>query len=174
MDFDNDSPSIFKRLSGFIQESGIVTAMIGLLNAPRGTRLYQRLLKEGRLLKEISGDNTDLTINFIPKMNYHTLISGYKNVLKTVYSPKHYYERIITFLKTHHPIQKTKIKVRFYYFGALFKSILILGIWRKERVYYWRLLFWSLFRRPRLFPLAITFTIYGFHFRKIFENYWKG
>ena len=34
--FDNDPPSIFEKLTGFIQESGIVTAMVGLLNAPKG------------------------------------------------------------------------------------------------------------------------------------------
>ena len=44
--FDSDTPSIFERQIKFIQESGIVTAMVGLLNAPRGTRLYQRLAKE--------------------------------------------------------------------------------------------------------------------------------
>ncbi|GAI48555.1 unnamed protein product, partial [marine sediment metagenome] len=37
-------------------------------NAPPGTRLYQRLKKEKRLLPGGSGDNTDGTINFIPKM----------------------------------------------------------------------------------------------------------
>jgi hypothetical protein len=43
------------------------------------------------------------------------------------------------------------------------------GIRGIERVQYWRLFFWTLFRRPRLFPLAITFAIYGFHFRRVVE-----
>ena len=34
--FDNDSPAIFKTQINFIQKSGIVTAMVGLLNAPQG------------------------------------------------------------------------------------------------------------------------------------------
>jgi radical SAM superfamily enzyme YgiQ (UPF0313 family) len=46
--FDNDPPSIFEKLSSFIQESGIVTAMVGLLNAPKGTKLEKRLAAEGR------------------------------------------------------------------------------------------------------------------------------
>ncbi len=45
-----------------------------------------------------------------------------------------------------------------------------LGIIGKERYQYWKLFFWSLFRRPRLFPLAITLAIYGFHFRKVFRS----
>jgi len=61
--FDNDSPSIFKAQINFIQKSGIVTAMVGLLNAPRGTRLYQRLKNEKRLVETFSGDNTDLSLN---------------------------------------------------------------------------------------------------------------
>jgi len=31
------------------------------------------------------------------------------------------------------------------------------------------LVFWTLFKRPRLFPTAITMTIYGYHFRKVFH-----
>ena len=46
MGFDNDNVSIFDKMVNFIQESGIVTAMVGLLNAPKGTRLYKRLVGE--------------------------------------------------------------------------------------------------------------------------------
>jgi hypothetical protein len=61
------------------------------------------------------------------------------------------------------------------YYGAFFKSIVMLGVIGKERFQFWKLFFWSLFRRPRLFPLAITFAIYGYHFRKITEKMnWSG
>jgi radical SAM superfamily enzyme YgiQ (UPF0313 family) len=56
--FDKDPASIFERVTGFIQESGIATAMVGLLNAPHGTKLYHRLKSEGRLMKSATGDNT--------------------------------------------------------------------------------------------------------------------
>ena len=45
--FDSDTPSIFQRQIEFIQRSGIVTAMVGLLQAPYGTKLYERLAQEG-------------------------------------------------------------------------------------------------------------------------------
>jgi len=169
--FDSDPPLIFERLISFIQKSGIVTAMVGLLNAPRGTRLYQRLVNEGRLLKDISGNNTDLSINFIPKMSYQMLINGYKKVLQTIYSPKYYHERILTLLRNLESSQKKKFQIRLCHLEAFFKSIWFLGISGKGRIYYWKLFFWSLFRSPQFFPLAITFAIYGFHFRKIFRNY---
>jgi radical SAM superfamily enzyme YgiQ (UPF0313 family) len=168
--FDSDPASIFERLIGFIQESGIVTAMVGLLNAPTGTRLYHRLAEENRLINNFTGDNTDLSMNFIPKMNQKALISGYKKVLDTIYSPVHYYERLMLFFKEYQPVQKRVFRFHSYYIGALFKSILYLGIIGKERYYYWKLFFWSLFKRPKLFPIAITLSIYGFHFRKVFEH----
>jgi len=169
--FDSDPPSIFEKLSVFIQESGIVTAMVGLLNAPRSTSLYQRLVKEGRLLKDVSGDNTDFSINFIPKMDYEILIKGYKKILSRIYSPEPYYRRVREFLREYKPSQKKAFRFHFSYVGAFFKTILFLGIIERERVYYWKLFLWSLFRRPQLFHLALTFAIYGFHFRKIFGNY---
>jgi radical SAM superfamily enzyme YgiQ (UPF0313 family) len=168
--FDNDPLSIFERQISFIQKSGIVTAMVGLLNAPRGTRLYNRLKKEDRLLNDSSGDNTDCSLNFIPKMNVETLINGYKKILNTIYSPKHYYKRVIIFLKGYKlkPL-KRKIHFNFCYLKAFFKSIWFLGIKGKERLHYWKLISWTLLRRPRFFNLAISFAIYGFHFRKIVE-----
>lgn len=45
--FDSDQADIFKRQFEFIQRSGVVTAMVGLLNALPKTRLYQRLQREG-------------------------------------------------------------------------------------------------------------------------------
>ncbi len=169
--FDNDPVSIFERLTEFIQESGIVTAMVGLLNAPKGTKLEKRLEKEGRMLNDFSGSNTDFSINFVPKMNPETLLDGYKKILNTIYSPKYYYERVIGFLKDFEPKKKI-FHINFSYIEALVKSIFKLGVAGKERLYYWKLFFWSLFRRPRLFSLAILFAIYGFHFRKVSDSYY--
>lgn len=169
--FDNDNPDLFGKMVSFIQDSGIVSAMVGLLNAPKGTGLYKRLEGEGRLTEEFSGDNTNLSLNFIPKMDRGELLRGYRDIVATIYSPKYYYHRVITFLKDFRPARTGSHRLRLNNVLALVKSNIILGVLGKERLYYWRLVFWSLFRRPRLFPLAITFTIYGFHFRKIYENY---
>jgi radical SAM superfamily enzyme YgiQ (UPF0313 family) len=169
--FDSDPLSIFKSQISFIQKSGIAMAMVGLLNAPRGTRLYQRLKKEHRLLNDISGDNTDCSINFIPKMNYETLISGYKHILKTIYSPKHYYERVKVLLKEYKPQKREgSARLRFYHIQAIIKTMWFLGVWEKERSYYWKLFISTLLRRPRSFPLAISLSVYGFHFRKVVEK----
>jgi radical SAM superfamily enzyme YgiQ (UPF0313 family) len=172
--FDSDPVSIFARTAEFIQQSGIVTAMVGLLNAPIGTRLYQRLFKEGRILNTMSGDNTDWSMNFIPRMNADALIAGYRSVLEAIYTPRQYYERVKTFLKTFRPASVRPRRIRVEDLKALVKSIVLLGVVGRERIQYWKLFFWTLTTRPRLFPLAITFSIYGFHFRKVFERHLVG
>ena len=169
--FDNDPPSIFEKLANFIQESGIVTAMVGLLNAPKGTKLQKRLEDEGRMLENFTGSNTDFSINFIPKMDLNALLEGYQKILDKIYSPKYYYERVMRFLKEFDPKKKKIFHVNPNYILALFKSIIKLGVMGEERIYYWKLFFWSLFRKPQLFSLAILFSIYGFHFRKISNGY---
>ncbi len=169
--FDSDPLWIFERQIEFIQESGIVTAMVGLLNVLRGTKLYHRLEKENRLLADVTGDNTDCSINFVSKMNNDTLVDGYKKIMSTIYSPAFYYERVKKFLREYKPLNRGSFRLDFTHLAAFFRSIVSLGIIGKERFYYWKLFFWSLFRRPRLLPMAVTFTIYGFHFRKTVEKY---
>jgi len=166
--FDSDSPSIFQQQIDFIQKSGIVTAMVGLLQAPLGTRLYERMQKEGRLVHEFSGDNVDGSTNIIPRMGMEPLREGYRKILSQIYAPKLYYERVRTFLREYQP-PRIRVQLEPQYILALWRSIYQLGIRGVERIQYWRLFFWALFRRPRLFPLAITFAIYGFHFRQVIE-----
>jgi radical SAM superfamily enzyme YgiQ (UPF0313 family) len=178
--FDHDKPSIFHRQIEFIQSSGIVTAMVGLLNAPRNTRLYSRLKKEGRLLETFSGSNTDFSMNFLPRMNASELMSGYQRILKAIYDCKPYTRRVQAFLQQ--KAQALKVlrrsgrkkgptsanRLHFFHIKAVLRSLFVLGIFDQGRLSYWKLFFWSLFRCPRLFPQAITFAIYGFHFRQIF------
>jgi radical SAM superfamily enzyme YgiQ (UPF0313 family) len=170
--FDSDPISIFRSQINFIQKSGIVTAMVGLLNAPRGTKLYQRLKNENRLAKAFTGNNTDFSINFIPKMNYETLINGYKHILNTIYSPKQYYERVWTFIKEYKPpTKRVRIsQLHFSHIQGLIKANWFLGVMGKGRRYYWKLIISTLFKHPRAFPLSVSLSVFGFHFRKVAEQ----
>lgn len=168
--FDSDPPNIFDKLVEFINLSNIITAMVGLLNAPKGTKLYHRLMNEGRILKFMTGDNTDFSTNFLPKMSMNTLVSGYKKVVESLYMPNQFYKRVKNFLTEYTPTQPKFFHIKVEYIKALIRSIFILGIVDKGRIGYWKLFWWSLFRKPKLFPLSITFAIYGYHFRMIFER----
>jgi radical SAM superfamily enzyme YgiQ (UPF0313 family) len=165
--FDSDPESIFQTQIDFIQRSGIVTAMVGLLNAPTGTRLYQRLKEEDSLMNSFTGNNTDFSLNFIPKMNLDKLISGYKHILDTIYSPREYYQRIRTFLKVYKPPRTNPGKVQSHQIKAFFRSMWFLGIKGTGRRYYWRLFVSYLVKSPPKFARFILLSVYGYHFRKV-------
>ena len=135
--FDSDNESIFERQIDFIQKSGIVTAMVGLLQAPIGTALYQRMLREGRLKTgDYSGDNVDGETNIITKMKPNLLKEGYRHILDTIYSAKVYTERVKSFLREFNP-KYHSVTLQWQEIAALFRSIFEIGIRSKERRYYW-------------------------------------
>lgn len=167
--FDSDRPSVFDKMITLIQDSGVVTAMVGLLNAPRGTQLYKKMSSEKRLTEPPSGDNMDCSMNFIPKMDLHELLGGYQKVLNTIYSQKYYCKRIKTFLENYNFAKAIPLKVRFCGIKAFFSSMLRIGLMEKGKFHYWRLMLWAA-RRPKRLPWAVRFSIYGFHFRKMLKN----
>lgn len=164
--FDSDKKDIFKRQFEFIQRSGVVTAMVGLLNALPQTRLWHRLKQEGRLETASSGNNTDAELNFKPKMNREFLQQGYRDLMKKLYEPRNYYQRVRTFLKSYRKTGPGRRLCRAD-IEAFLKSFWVLGMWHRGRVGYWRLFWGTLIRRPRQFPQAMELAIIGHHFRRV-------
>jgi radical SAM superfamily enzyme YgiQ (UPF0313 family) len=163
--FDSDTPGVFQKQINFIQQSGIVSAMVGLLSAPKNTKLYKRLKDENRLTTDRTGNNTDFSLNFIPKMNISELLEGYRSIIRNIYSVKPYYKRVRAFLMQYNGRRIRARKLDLTHIRAFIKSILIIGILNKGRREYWKLFFWTLFRRPALFPDASTLAVYGYHYR---------
>lgn len=168
--FDHDPPNIFEQMIQFIQQSGVVTAMVGLLNAPTGTKLFERLRRENRLISRMTGDNTDGSTNIIPKMDLNELKAGYRRVIETIYSPGEYYQRVKTLLNNYSLPPRPKVGLKREDILAFFRSIWVLGIREPGKRYYWKLLGYSLFRHPRKFALAVRLAIYGFHFRRVAQR----
>ncbi|HYA40428.1 MAG TPA: B12-binding domain-containing radical SAM protein [Syntrophobacteraceae bacterium] len=167
--FDSDPPDVFQRQVNFIQKNGIVTAMIGLLTAIPGTRLYSRLESEGRMLFKASGDNTDVSgsLNFVTRMDRTKIIEGYRWVMNSVYSPEMYYNRILAFLRTYKPKAETYLQRADLL--AFVRSLWYLGIAdHKSRNYYWKLLKKAFSGYNDAFGDIVTYAIYGYHFRKLF------
>lgn len=167
--FDSDPRDIFKRQFDFIQRSGVVTAMVGLLTAMPETRLYRRLMKEGRLETESSGNNTQATLNFRPKLDRDFLIAGYRELMKRLYEPANYYDRISTFLQHYRPTGP-RLRLAWSDFKAFLKSLWLLGVCYPGRRAYWRFFATTLLRRPRKINIAMTLTIMGHHFRRIAKS----
>ena len=164
--FDNDRSNIFERQIRFIQEAGVVTAMVGLLQALPGTRLFSRLKQEGRILHDASGNNVEANLNFVPKLDRETLVEGYRSLVKRLYTPRMYYLRILTFLREYRP-QGQRIHLSSRDVKAFIKSLWVMGVLSRGRRQYWKFLAKALLFHRRAFPEAMTLAIIGYHFRRV-------
>jgi radical SAM superfamily enzyme YgiQ (UPF0313 family) len=164
--FDQDRQGIFARQLRFIQEAGVVTAMVGLLTALPHTRLFERLKQEGRLLRESSGNNVEAVLNFVPRMDRETLVAGYRRLVRQLYAPRMYYRRALTFLARYQP-QGPAVRVSAADVRAFLRSLWLLGVRHRGRRAYWQYMLQVLARYPRTFGQAMTLAITGHHFRSV-------
>lgn len=164
--FDSDQTDIFKRQFEFIQRSGVVTAMVGLLTALPQTRLYQRLKQEGRLLATSTGNNTEASLNFRPRLSAEFLLNGYRELMKKLYEPRTYYQRIRTFLQQHKP-KGPRLRLSWPDAKAFLRSFWVLGLRHRGRRAYWRFCASTLLKRPAQFRQAMELAIIGYHFRRV-------
>lgn len=170
--FDSDPENIFDLQIDFIKESAIPLAMVGLLSALPDTQLWRRLEKEGRLKGYHSGNNTDGSLNFEPKMNRERLIEGFQDVLKNIYSPKEYYLRSLDCLSRFHQNRIEPRKSTFFAdLKAFYRIILRLGIRDHSRIYFWGYFLKLIRFHPRDFAHGLTLAAMGYHFRRITEQY---
>lgn len=163
--FDNDPEDIFDRQVEFIHESAIPLAMVGILLALPGTQLFRRLKKEGRILDEGHGNNMDVRLNFIPKMNAQTLVQGYRDILKRIYTPDAYYERALRFLERYkHPNHRPRV---FSDYLALARSFIKQGVLSESRTSYWKYVAKAAVKYRKQFDTAMTLAVMGYHFQML-------
>lgn len=172
--FDNDPPDIFARQIEFIRASAIPLAMVGLLNALPQTQLWRRLEREGRLLVESTGNNTDGTLNFIPKMEAARLLAGYQTILRTIYSPKEFYQRALDSLErvsahSSEPRRTGLISDAV----TLARVVLALGVRDPARGAFWQYLRRAFTTHRAKFAEAVRLAALGYHFRKLTEGHFK-
>jgi radical SAM superfamily enzyme YgiQ (UPF0313 family) len=166
--FDSDTTTVFQRQIDFIQKSGIVSAMVGLLNAPKNTKLYKQMQEENRLTVDATGSNTDFTMNFIPKMDTQKLQDGYRHIINNIYKERPYYKRVKELFMNYKPVKTGKKNIDFAQLRAFFKSVFVLGLIKRGRFEYWKFMIWTLIYKPKLLVDAITFSVYGYHFRMVY------
>lgn len=165
---DGDREDAFDSQIQFIQEAGIPMAMVGLLTAVKGTDLYERLLKEGRLRGESTGNNVSISLNFETELPREVLVEGYKRVLNTLYDPtlSNYFDRCLTLLKHLKPTVHGVRKVGRNELRALVKSIRR-QLFSRQGLSYLRFFTKVLRHHPRMFPEAGRLAIVGYHFQKV-------
>ncbi len=167
--FDSDPLDVFRRQFEFIQRAGVVTAMVGLLTALPQTRLYARLAEEGRVLAQSVGDNTAAVLNFVPRLDRSSLLSGYRELMTSLYAPENYYRRVRAFLATWQP-RGPGLRLAGSDILALLNSLWTLGVSSRGRLAFWRLFWATLLTRPRKFRAAIELAVIGHHFRTVAER----
>ena len=164
--FDSDKAGIFEQQRRFIQEAGVVTAMVGMLSALPGTRLFTRLTNEGRMIARSTGNNLDAFLNFIPTLDPATLTEGYRRLVKDLYTPREYYRRILTFLKEYRP-SGPRTAPHLADVRAFFRSLWVMGVAEPGRWEFWKFLCRSWLLHRRAFSEAVELAIRGYHFRVV-------
>ena len=163
---DGDGEGVFDAQIGFIQEAGIPVAPIYVLNALKGTDMYERLKAENRLVEDAILRNAT-SLNFKPEMPRDTLIEGYLRVIATLYDPtlENYFKRCLTLfenLKSVPHLRKPKSRNENY-----------IGIMRvRQRLSARQVPAFSKFiarvsrEHPRMLSSAIDLAVLGVHFEK--------
>ena len=168
--FDSDTPSIFERQISFIQQSGIVNAMVGLLNAPRGTRLFERLKQEKRCCPSFP-PATPISDRLHPQVNPQKLAEGYRSIVTTIYGPRHLLRASVHIFQGVQADQaeggRRALPVGLHQSPAA-GDVIPGHPGESGRSHYWKLLFKTTFRYRRFLPNAVIFSVNGFHYRKIF------
>ena len=91
--FDSDTEDVFEQQTDFIERAAIPWAMAGFLQAPPTTPLFQRMLKEGRLLMESTATSNFDPPNFKTILPLPILLEGYRHILTSLYAPAAFYDR---------------------------------------------------------------------------------
>ncbi len=163
-----DGDTEFDSHINFIQNAGIPMAMAGLLTALKETDLWHRLKMEDRLLVESSGNNTDMSLNFVPEMPREQLIQEYRRVISTLYDPtlKNYFDRCYTLLKhmprTPHnvrPIKKEEVRA--------FLLSIKRQLFSRQGIEYAKFLVRTIKLDRKMFPEAVKLAVMGYHLEKM-------
>jgi len=166
---DGEKPDIFEKMYNFIQETGIVIAMPGLLTPLKGTDLYKRLKKEGRLKEESTGLNTHKnSLEFIPELPEEFLINNYKKFMEKIINPKNYFKRCRTLRDNLGA--NSKIASRGFNGVLAFGKTIPRVLPKKGGYEYAKYLVDTLIKRPSYIPEAVTQAIKRVHFEAVNEH----
>ena len=166
-----DGDTEFDSHIDFIQKAGIPMAMAGLLTALKETDLWHRLKQEDRLLVESSGNNTDMSLNFVPEMPREELLAEYRRVVSTLYDPtlKNYFARCLTLLEhmpyTPHNVRSIRKDELLAFIRSLQKQL-----FSRQGLAYARFLAKTLKDYPKMFPEAVRLAVMGYHLEKTTRN----
>jgi len=171
---DGEPPEVFDLHIRFIQHADIEMAMEGLLTALKGTDLYHRLAREGRLRGDTTGNNLDTQLNFVPEMPAALLTAGYTRVLNTIYDRRleQYFARCWSLVqrleRRHAPTPMAtplRLSEMLRFTGASQRQLL-----SPQGPAYMQFLSRVLLHQPAMLREAFALAAKGYHLRKITEQ----
>jgi radical SAM superfamily enzyme YgiQ (UPF0313 family) len=173
--FDSDTEEIFEQQRDFIERAAIPWAMAGFLQAPPSTPLFDRMLKEGRLLMESTATSNFDPPNFRTLLPLSVLLEGYRGILVSLYGASAFYDRCYRSLlqwNSRKPQKPPEIPL-LPTLGIVVRSIVHQGILSSYRKAYWKFLLrlaarWSL--NPPKFSLGFAMLLSGHHFIRYARN----
>ena len=96
--FDGEKAGAGDRIVQFVEQTGIPMAMFSMLQALPGTALWDRLEKEGRLVKGSSANINQTTLmNFVPTRDIEQIATEYVEAFSELYDPTNYLNRIFRY-----------------------------------------------------------------------------
>ncbi|HEX6086965.1 MAG TPA: B12-binding domain-containing radical SAM protein [Thermoanaerobaculia bacterium] len=137
--FDSDTSDIFDRQVEFIEQSAILWAMTGFLQAPPTTPLFDRVRKEGRLIETSQATSNFSPPNFVTRLPLPVLLGGLRGMLARIYDPAAFKQRALRTLEYWKPRRAQHAPpVSFWYqvkvvTGSMWKQ----GIRSDYRAQYW-------------------------------------
>lgn len=167
--FDSDTEEIFEQQADFIERAAIPWAMAGFLIAPPTTPLFDRMMKEGRLLMDTTATSNFDPPNFKTLLPLPVLLKGFHKVLSSLYAPSAFYDRCYRSLQqweARKPQKAPEIPLG-PMLGIFFRSIVRQGFLSNYRGAYWKFLFRLLGRwltDPCKLSLGFAMLLSGHHF----------
>jgi len=174
--FDNETDQTAEKMIQCIQDSGICMAMVGKLTALPETQLTRRLKREGRLFEDgytLRNSNTELDqmtsgLNFITSRSRLDVLKDYIQVIKYIYNPERYYERITHTSLSLKPVNKYNPSIlrMLKSIKALLKVCLKAGFNKTTGWFYWKTLFTVISKNPKAIEAAVNLSAMFIHFHK--------
>ncbi len=167
--FESDQPDIFDRQIEFIEQAAIPWAMVGVLQAPPATPLYERMKREGRLVENGPEFSNFAPPNFRTVLPLPELLRGLRRILLTLYDQRRFYERVLDSLERWQarPEQKAAALSFLYRFRVVLKSIWRQGVladYRRAYWHFWGRLMFRWWRNPQKRRLGFELALSGHHF----------
>jgi radical SAM superfamily enzyme YgiQ (UPF0313 family) len=191
--FDGETKGADDGITAFVDETNIPTMMVNLLQAPPGTQLWNRLLKEDRLKPDLTRvEESVLAQNFITMRPEKEIKEEFVQAIDYLYEPSRFLARSYEYILTMRPTRATLAKQRNEPIKALpvprskpplkrqFKEIMgfMIILWRqgilaRYRWQFWKQLIGVKIKNPSRMIKYISFCIEGenlFQFRKALLN----